>query len=60
MATKATIRRLFTFEAAMLGFAGGTFGIVISLILESVARLVVQKNAISLGSLLVDQIGTFS
>lgn len=58
-ATKATIRRLFTFEAAMLGFAGGTFGIVISLVLGFVARLVVEKNAVSLGSLPVDQIGAF-
>lgn len=58
-ATKATIRRLFTFEAAMLGFAGGAFGISISLVLGLIARLVVQKNAISLGSLPVSQIGVF-
>ncbi len=58
-ATKATIRRLFTFEAAMLGFAGGAFGILISLGLGAVARLILSNNAITLSSLPVDQIGVF-
>jgi ABC-type lipoprotein release transport system permease subunit len=43
----------------MLGLAGGTFGILISLTLGFVARLVLQNKSISLGSLPVNQIGVF-
>jgi len=58
-ATRATIRRLFMAEAASLGFWGGVFGVAISFGLGQVAKLIVQKNGSSLGSLPVDHIGHF-
>lgn len=58
-ATRATIRHLFTFEAAMLGFWGGIFGLLISLGLGKVAGFIVGKYGASLGSLPVDHIGDF-
>ena len=58
-ATRATIRHLFTFEAAMLGFWGGVFGMLISFILGRVASLLVTKFGAGLGSLPVDKIGSF-
>ncbi len=58
-ATRAVIRRLFTFEAAMLGFWGGVFGLVISVLLGIVARILVQKYGASLGNIPIDNIGKF-
>ncbi len=58
-ATKATIRRLFTFEAAMLGFWGGFFGLIISYLIGMLARLLVTKYGANLGDVPVDNIGSF-
>jgi len=58
-ATRAIIRRLFTFEAALLGFWGGVFGIIISYGLIYIAKLIVNKYGASLGNLPLEQIGTF-
>lgn len=58
-ATRATIRRLFTFEAALLGLCGGIFGLVISFALVRVAKYIVETKGASLGNIPVDKIGTF-
>lgn len=59
-ATRATIRHLFTFEAAMLGFWGGVFGVLISLILGMTARLLIQHFGGGVGSNIpIDKIGSF-
>jgi ABC-type antimicrobial peptide transport system permease subunit len=58
-ATRATIRRLFTAEAAALGFLGGFFGLLISLLLTQVGKYIVTKQASNLGSLPIDKIGNF-
>ncbi len=58
-ATRATIRRLFMAEAASLGFWGGLFGLLISLVLAQVARYAVAHFGASLGSLPIDHIGDF-
>ena len=42
-ATRATIRRLFTFEAAMLGFWGGVFGLGLSFVIGKVGTSIVGK-----------------
>lgn len=57
-ATRATIRRLFTFEAAMLGFSGGLFGLIISYFLGLLAKLLVNKFGANLGNIPVDRIGS--
>lgn len=44
-ATKATVRRLFTFEAAMLGFWGGVFGLLLAYIISLVGNFVAGKIA---------------
>jgi putative ABC transport system permease protein len=58
-ATRATIRRLFTFEAALLGFWGGAFGLIISIGLGQLAKLIVHKYGANLGNIPVDRIGSF-
>lgn len=59
-ATKGTISRLFTFEAAMLGFWGGVFGMGISYILGTVARLIVKNNpSAAMSAIPIQQIGNF-
>ncbi len=58
-ATRATIRKLFTFEAAFLGFCGGALGLVISIILGRIAKLLVEKYGASMGSIPLDHIGSF-
>lgn len=58
-ATRATIRRLFTIEAGLLGFWGGFCGLIISIGLGQVAKLIVSKNSMTLGSLPVQHIGNF-
>lgn len=58
-ATRAVIRRLFTFEAAILGFLGGVLGIIISYGLIYIAKILVDKYSASLGSLPIDRIGSF-
>lgn len=58
-ATKGTIQRLFTFEAAMLGFWGGVFGVVISFGLGQIAKLLVNKFGAGLGNIPVSKIGSF-
>lgn len=58
-ATKRAIRNLFSFEAALLGFWGGFFGIVISFIIGKIANLVAEKNATALGNIPIDHIGQF-
>ncbi len=46
-ATKKTIRRLFTFEAALLGFFGGIFGLLLSFLIGKVANVIADKYASS-------------
>jgi putative ABC transport system permease protein len=46
-ATKATIRRLFTFEAALLGFFGGVIGLIVSFLLAKVINLITDRIALS-------------
>jgi putative ABC transport system permease protein len=59
-ATKGTISRLFTFEAAMLGFWGGVFGMTISFILGTVAKFIVQHNpASAMSNIPISEIGNF-
>lgn len=58
-ATKATIRKLFTFEAALLGFWGGVFGIAISYGLAQAAHFIVNATHVSLGNIPIDEIGNF-
>lgn len=58
-ATRATIRRLFTFEAALLGFWGGAFGLIICIALTQIAKLLVTKYGANLGNIPVDKIGSF-
>lgn len=58
-ATRKTIRRLFTYEAAFLGFCGGIVGVVISILLGQVAKFLVKKFGSILGNLPVDHIGDF-
>ena len=58
-ATRATIRHLFTFEAAMLGFWGGVFGLVISIILINIAKWIVTTKGANLGNIPLDNIGNF-
>lgn len=58
-ATKSTIRRLFTFEAAILGFMGGIFGMVLSFVIILLVRIIVQRSNISIGDLPISEIGTF-
>ena len=43
-ATRATIRRLFTFEAAMLGFWGGVFGVLLGFLLTLVANPIINNQ----------------
>ena len=49
-ARRSTIRRLFTFEAAALGFFGGLFGVVIGSVFVLVAKPVIS-NAVKSGPL---------
>jgi len=56
-ATRAMIRRLFTFEAAALGFWGGIFGLFIAFALGQVAKILVSKFGASLGNIPVENIG---
>jgi ABC-type antimicrobial peptide transport system permease subunit len=58
-ATKGTIRRLFTFEAAILGFLGGLFGMTLSYVIVTVVRIIIQKNELMLGDLPITEIGNF-
>lgn len=58
-ATRAAIRRLFTFEAALLGFWGGVFGVAISFGLGQIAKLIIDKYQTSLSNIPVDKIGNF-
>lgn len=58
-ATRATIRRLFTIEAASLGFWGGVFGLAISVILGQIAKIIIGKYGASLGSFPINNIGNF-
>jgi putative ABC transport system permease protein len=43
-ATRATVRRLFTIEAGMLGFLGGVFGVAAGFGLTRVANAVINKQ----------------
>ncbi len=58
-ATQGTIRKLFTFEAGLLGFWGGLFGLAISIGLGQAAHLIVNKTHVSLGSIPIEKIGNF-
>jgi ABC-type antimicrobial peptide transport system permease subunit len=43
-ATRATIRRLYTFEAAMLGFWGGVFGVLVGFLLTLAANPIINNQ----------------
>lgn len=58
-ATRATIRRIFTFEAALLGFWGGLFGLAISIALIKIAKFAVTHYGANLGNIPIDKIGSF-
>ncbi len=58
-ATRGTIRKLFTFEAGLLGFWGGVLGILISLTLGQAAKFIVHKTNASLGNIPIERIGDF-
>lgn len=58
-ATRAVIRRLFTFEAALLGFWGGVCGLLLSMALAKIAKQLIEKYGTSLSSLPLDQLGHF-
>lgn len=49
-ATRGTIRRLFTFEAAILGFLGGAMGIAVSFVLYLVGNYVANRVLASHGA----------
>ncbi|MBU6389831.1 ABC transporter permease [Patescibacteria group bacterium] len=46
-ATRATVRRLFTFEAALLGFLGGAIGLLVSYGLAKIGNVVADRVATS-------------
>lgn len=57
-ATRASIRRLFTFEAALLGFWGGVFGVMISYGLTRIAKVLTDKYGAD-SNIPMDSIGSF-
>ena len=57
-ATRATIRRLFTFESAMLGFWGGVFGLGLSYLVGKVGTQLADKYATDI-PIPVDQLAQF-
>jgi len=57
-ATRATIRHLFTFEAAMLGFWGGLFGLGLSYLIGKVGTQIADKYATDI-PIPVDQVAQF-
>ncbi|OGB70370.1 hypothetical protein A2Y26_00130 [candidate division CPR2 bacterium GWD2_39_7] len=59
-AKKRTIRRLFTFEAAMLGFWGGVLGMGISYILGTIAKYFVNNStSAAMSNIPISEIGNF-
>ena len=56
-ATRATIRRLYTFEAAMLGFWGGVFGVMVGFLLTLAANPIIN-NQLQLNSVTASNIIT--
>lgn len=56
--TRATIRHLFTFEAAMLGFWGGIFGLGLSYLIGKVGTSIAAKYANDI-PIPIDQIASF-
>jgi len=57
-ATRGTIRRLFTFEAALLGFLGGIFGLILSYIIGKFGNFIAQ-NYISSVDLPFEKVASF-
>ncbi len=57
-ATRAMIRRLFTFEAAWLGFIGGFCGLILSYGIAQVGKIIAEKYA-SGSNLPLDNLGSF-
>lgn len=58
-ATRAMIRRLFTFEAALLGFWGGVFGLALSIILTWLAKFIISSNGTDVGNLPIEKLGNY-
>jgi putative ABC transport system permease protein len=48
-ARRSTVRKLFTFEASMLGFFGGVFGVAVGYGLTRIANIFVNKQLASQG-----------
>lgn len=59
-ATKSNIRFLFTLEAGFLGFLGGVFGLIISIALTQIAKIVIAKVGGGLNELPLEHVGDFS
>lgn len=57
-ATRATIRHVFTFEAALLGFLGGVFGLILSIVIGKVGTKIVDHYASDI-PIPIDQIAQF-
>ena len=56
-ATRSTIRRLYTFEAAMLGFWGGVFGVLVGFVVTLAANPIIN-NQLQLNSVTATNIIT--
>ena len=48
-AKKSTIRRLFTFEATLIGFWGGAFGVLVGIGLSKIANIIANRSLSSQG-----------
>ena len=58
-ATRSMIRQMFTFEAAMLGFWGGVFGLVICIGLTSAAKFIIARTGGSTGNIPIEKLGNY-
>lgn len=58
-ATKKTVRRLFTYEAAFIGFFGGLLGIIIGAILGAFSKVLLEQFGSSFNDLPIEHIGDF-
>lgn len=57
-ATRSSIRMLFTFEAALLGFFGGVFGLLLSIVIGKIGTQIVDRYASDV-PIPIDQIAQF-
>jgi len=57
-ATRAVIRRMFTFEAAWLGFIGGLCGLILSYSIGQLAKILAEKYVTN-ANIPLDNLGSF-